>query len=83
MKKFIAAALAVALLAGSSAYACTADELTAKATAFATKLQDLAKKDPQKASAWSQQYAAKSASPPTNVDEACKFYDDLAASLPN
>lgn len=83
MKKFVAAALAIALLSGSTAYACTTDELTAKATAYSTKVQELVKKDPQKFSAWGQQNAAKLAAPPTNVDEACKYYDDLTASLPN
>lgn len=83
MKKFVAAALTVALLSGSTAYACTSDEMTAKAMAFSTKMQDLAKKDPQKASEWSQKYAAKQATPPTSLDEACKYYDDLLASLPN
>lgn len=83
MKQFVAAAVAVAVLFGSTAYACTADEVQAKALAFSTKYQDLAKKDPQAASAWAQKYAAKQANPPQNLDEVCKFYDDLLATLPN
>ncbi len=82
MKKIVVAALAIIALSGSSAFACTQQELQAKAMAFSAKLQDLAKKDPQKASAWSQQYAAKMGAAPTNVDEACKFYDDLTATIP-
>jgi len=83
MKKLFAGALALAALSSSAAYACTTDELQAKAMAVSTKIQDMAQKDPQKASAWSQKFAAQQqgAAQPKTVDEICKMYDDLLASM--
>jgi hypothetical protein len=83
MKKIVAAVLAAAVLSGSTAYACTPEELQAKAMAVSTKIQALAQKDPQKASEWSQKFAAQQGSAqPKTMDESCKFYDDILASIP-
>jgi outer membrane murein-binding lipoprotein Lpp len=84
MKRFLAAALTIAALSSSAAYACTSEELQAKAMAISTKIQELAKKDPQKASEWSQKFAAQqqAAGQPKSIDEACKFYDDMIAGMP-
>jgi hypothetical protein len=83
MKHFIAAALAAAIMSGSAAQACTPDELQAKAEAVAAKIQALAQQDPQKAADWSQKFAAQQGSAePQNLDDVCKLYDAMLASLP-
>jgi opacity protein-like surface antigen len=83
MKRFLAAAIALAALSSAAASACTTDELQAKAMAVSTKISEMAQKDPQKASAWSQKFAAQQqgATQPKSMDETCKMYDDLLASL--
>jgi hypothetical protein len=83
MKQVFAGALLLAALSSSAAYACTTDELQAKAMAVSTKIQDMTQKDPQKASDWSQKYAAQQqgSTQPKTVDEICKLYDDLLAGM--
>jgi hypothetical protein len=84
MKKLFAATVAVVALSNTAAYAgCTADELGAKAKAVSDKITELAQKDPQKASDWSQKMVAQQTGVnPQNMDEVCKLYDDMLASLP-
>lgn len=83
MQKLFAAAVAVAALSNTAAFACTSDELQAKAMAVSTRITALAQKDPQKASDWSQKMAAQQgAINPQSMDDVCKLYDDMLASLP-
>jgi hypothetical protein len=83
MKSLLAAAIALTALSSAAASACTPEELQAKAMAVSAKITDMAQKNPQKASEWSQKFAAQSqaATQPKSVDETCKMYDDLLASL--
>jgi hypothetical protein len=79
--KTVLIALALAVTASSSALACTAEELQAKATEVSTKAQELAAKDPQKASELGQKIAAMQTQQATDMDGACKTYDDILTEL--
>jgi hypothetical protein len=82
--KTLVAAFALLSLSSAAALACSQDELQAKATEFATKLQAMAQKDPQKATKVSQDIAADAQKPENqskSMDEACKYYDGLIAKV--
>lgn len=82
--KTLVAAFALISLSSAAALACTQDELAQKGQDFATKLQALAQKDPQKATKISQDIAADAQKPenqPKSLDEACKYYDGLIAKV--
>jgi hypothetical protein len=83
MKCFLAGALTLAVLSGSSGYACTPDELQDKITAVSAKIQDLSQRDPQKVNDWSQKIAAQQqgTAQPKTIDELCKLYDEMLAGL--
>lgn len=71
----------VAALAPVSAFACTTEDITAKATELSTSLQTLAAKDQKKAMEVTQrmqQIQAKQQAPGSMAD-ACKMYDELIA----
>lgn len=78
--KSISLALLLAL-ASSSAFACTAEELQGKATELTTKMQALVAKDPQKAGEIGQKMSMTQASQASDMDGACKAYDDLLAEI--
>ena len=74
--------LATALVvAAAPSFACTAEETTAKATEVSQKMQELAAKDPQKAATVAQKMSAAQAQAATDIDGACKLYDDMLAEL--
>ncbi|ERI15452.1 hypothetical protein L614_002200000190 [Ochrobactrum sp. J50] len=75
---FLAAALVVA---ATPSFACTAEEATAKATEVSQKMQELAAKDPQKAATVAQKMSAAQTQAATDLDGACKVYDDMLAEL--
>jgi hypothetical protein len=79
--KAVLIALAFSISASSSALACTAEELQAKATEVSTKVQELAAKDPQKAGEVGQKIAAMQTEQVTDMDGACKTYDDILTEL--
>jgi outer membrane murein-binding lipoprotein Lpp len=69
-------AITLAMLA-SPALACTAEEAQSKAMELSTKMQELAAKDPQKAGDVGQKLAAAQGQAVTDLDGACKLYDDM------
>ena len=73
-------ALALAMLA-SPALACTPEEAQAKATEISTKMQELAIKDPQKAAQVGQKLSEAQAQSVTDVESACKLYDEMLAEF--
>lgn len=79
--KNIALALAIALASSSAALACTPEELQSKATDLTTKMQTLVAKDPQKAGEVGQKMAGIQANQASDIDGACKLYDDLLAEI--
>lgn len=79
MKSFLLA-LSIVTIATPS-FACTNEELQAKAMQVSTKMQELAAKDPQKAGDIGQRVSKAQAGGVSNVDEACKLYDDILADL--
>lgn len=76
---FLGAALVFA--ASSPSFACTPEELVAKATDVSQKIQELMAKDAQKANAILEKVAAKQAETVKDVEGACKFYDEVLAEL--
>ncbi len=72
---------AALILAATPSFACTAEDLTAKATEISQKMQELAARDPQKAAAVSQKMAAGQAQAATDLSGACKVYDEMLAEL--
>lgn len=80
MKKAHLLAFVVAMAATPS-FACTAEEATAKATEVSQKMQDLAAKDPQKATEVAQKMSAAQSQAITDLEGACKLYDDMLAEL--
>ncbi|MNE12134.1 hypothetical protein D3C80_1049170 [compost metagenome] len=79
--KTLLIALSLSLAASSAALACTAEELQAKATEVSTKMQALAAKDPQKASEIGSKLASVQTTQATDMEGACKVYDELSAEL--
>ena len=75
---FLTAALIIAV---TPSFACTAEEATAKATEVSQKMQDLASKDPQKAAEIAQKVSSAQAQVATDLDGACKLYDDMLSEL--
>ena len=73
-------ALTLAMLA-SPALACTAEEAQSKATELSTKMQELAAKDPQKAAEVGQKLSAAQTQAVTDLDGACKLYDEMLAEF--
>jgi len=73
----------VAALAPVSAFACTAEDINAKATELSTSLQTLAAKDQKKAMEVTQRMQAIQAKQqaPGSMTEACKMYDELLAEV--
>ena len=66
----------LAILSGPTASACTPDELEAKLTAVAMKIQELAQQDPQKVNEFSQKFAAlQNGTQPASIDDLCKLYE--------
>ncbi|WP_313195734.1 hypothetical protein [Shinella zoogloeoides] len=80
MKKAHLLAFVIAMAATPS-FACTAEEATAKATEVSQKMQDLAAKDPQKATEVAQKISAAQSQAVTDLEGACKLYDDMLAEL--
>ncbi len=79
MKTYLLTAALV--FAATPSFACTAEDLTAKATEVSQKMQELAAKDPQKATAAAQKLSAVQTEAATDLDGACKLYDDMLAEL--
>ncbi len=79
--KNITLALVVALVSSSAAMACTPEELQSKAMDLSTQMQTLVAKDPQKAGEVGQKMAAIQTNQATDMDSACKLYDDLLAEI--
>lgn len=79
--KTVLIALSLSLFASSAALACTAEELQAKATEVSTKMQALATSDPQKASEIGTKLASVQTAQPTDLESACKVYDELIAEI--
>jgi hypothetical protein len=70
---------AALIIAATPSFACTAEDLTAKATEVSQKMQELTAKDPQKAAAVAQKMTAGQAQTATDPNGACKLYDDILA----
>ena len=79
--KNITVALLLALASSSAALACTPEELQSKATDVTTKMQTLVAKDPQKAGEVGQKMAGIQANQATDMESACKLYDELLAEI--
>ncbi|MBC2885749.1 hypothetical protein H7Q97_10060 [Ochrobactrum sp. CM-21-5] len=79
--KTVLLALSLSLAASSAALACTAEDLQAKATEVSTKMQALAAKNPQKASEIGAKLASVQSTQTTDLEGACKVYDELSAEL--
>ena len=81
---FLSAALIFA--AATPSFACTPEELTAKATDVSQKLQEMMAMDAQKANAILEKVTAKQSQMMKpdmmmDVEDACKFYDEILADL--
>lgn len=72
---------AALIFAATPSFACTAEDLTAKATEISQKMQELAARDPQKAAAVSEKMTAAQTEAATDLSGACKVYDDMLAEL--
>lgn len=72
---------AALILAASPSFACTAEDLTAKATEISQKMQELAATDPQRAAAVSQKMTAVQTEAATELNGACNIYDAMLAEL--
>jgi hypothetical protein len=86
MKKFLLVAVGVAALAGSAcskAPECTAEMATKKAQDMTTALQEAITKDPSKAADLTAKVQAVTTKyqGATTLDEACKAYDELTATI--
>lgn len=79
MKKYLLTA--ALFIAATPALACTAEEVTAKATEVSQKMQELAAKDPQKAAEVAQKMSSVQTQAATDLNAACKAYDDMLAEL--
>lgn len=79
--KRILLALPLLVVAASPTFACTVEEVQAKAMEVATKMQTLAATDPQKATEIAQKLQASQTQATTDLEGACKTYDDLLAEL--
>lgn len=86
MKKFLFAAVGLALIAGSacsSSSDCTADAIKQKTDELTAALQAAITKDPSKTAEWTakvQEIGTKYSGATTSA-EACKAYDELIAAL--
>ena len=65
----------------AAAFACTPEELQTKAMELSTKVQTVVAANPDKATEISQEFAGLQTNPPTDVEAACKAYDDLMVEL--
>lgn len=74
-------ALGFILAASTAAFACTAEELQAKAMEVSTKVQTVIAAHPDKATEITEKFTALQTNPPTDVESACKVYDDLLVEL--
>jgi hypothetical protein len=86
MKKFLLVAVGVAALAGSAcskAPECTQEMAAKKAQDMATALQEAITKDPTKAADLTAKVQAVTTKyqGATTLDEACKAYDELTATI--
>ncbi|MBB4091687.1 hypothetical protein HGG72_22505 [Ochrobactrum pecoris] len=79
MKKYLLGALFVVLATPS--FACTAEEVQAKAMEVATKMQEVAAANPQKAQEIAQKMSGAQTQATSDLEGACKVYDDLLADL--
>lgn len=80
MKKSIIAA-AFIFAGTATAFACTPEELQAKAMELSTKVQTVVAANPDKATEISEEFMGLQTNPPTDVDAACQAYDDLMVEL--
>ena len=71
----------VIAMAATPSFACTAEEATAKATEVSQKLQELAAKDPQRATEVAQKMSVAQTQVVSDMEGACKLYDDMLAEL--
>lgn len=74
-------ALGFILAASTAAFACTAEELQAKAMEVSTKVQTVIAAHPEKATAITEKFTALQTNPPADVESACKVYDDLLVEI--
>ena len=84
MKRVFAALLCVAGLAGVSHAGCTQEELQAKVQEFATHVQQVAQRDPQKyqeVALAMQKDLPELQKNAQDIDKVCKFYDTWNAKL--
>lgn len=83
MTRFFIGVLLSAHSGISAAQACTADELLAKMLAASAKAEDVARKDPPRGAPVRQRLVAlqQISAQPKSVNEMCRTYDELIASL--
>lgn len=77
-------ALGFILATSTAAFACTAEELQAKAMEVSTKVQTVIAAHPEKATEITEiteKFTALQTNPPTDVESACKVYDDLIVEI--
>jgi hypothetical protein len=83
MKNTLLIAASCLVLASSSAFACSPEELSKKAMELQTTMPAYLQKNPSKAQEITQKSQAISAQlqKSANVDDVCKGYDDLLAIM--
>ncbi|MBN9335583.1 hypothetical protein [Devosia sp.] len=74
-------ALGFVVATSTAAFACTAEELQAKAMDLSTKVQTVIAAHPEKATEITGKFTALQTQPPADVESACKVYDDLLAEI--
>jgi hypothetical protein len=83
MTRIFIGVLASVLSCSSIAQACSADELLAKMLAASAKAEDIARKDPHRGAPVRQRLVVlqQISAQPKSVNEMCRTYDELIASL--
>lgn len=65
----------------AAAFACTPEELQAKAMELSTKVQTVVAANPDKTEEITSKFTGLQTNPPTDVESACKAYDELIVEL--
>jgi hypothetical protein len=74
-------ALGFIVATSTAAFACTAEELQAKAMELSTTVQTVVMANPDKATEITEKFTALQTNPPADMESACKVYDDLLGEL--
>lgn len=74
-------ALVLAAIASSSALACEPEDLQVKATDLSNKVQELVMQKPEMAAAIGEKFTSLQTEMISDMEGACKVYDDLLAEL--